>query len=168
MIRHLKNSQFDNKSKLGIIQITRCRCANRTAADEVEIYCFIYFPTPLYTKTRCQAGFCVFGGRVAVPCLFCAPERTLEKDRPRPQRRLPASSTGRGRRPCPLPGGFLCFYYSPLRHSTLTRPVPPPPHAGEARARPLASGRWWEDKRSHRFALRLTPYTFQTGAVLPA
>ena len=25
-----------------------------------EIHYFIYFPTPLYTKTRCQAGFCVF------------------------------------------------------------------------------------------------------------
>ena len=24
-----------------------------------EIHYFIYFPTPLYTKTRCQAGFCV-------------------------------------------------------------------------------------------------------------
>ena len=23
------------------------------------IHHFIYFPTPLYTKTRCQAGFCV-------------------------------------------------------------------------------------------------------------
>ena len=27
-----------------------------------EIHYFIYFPTPLYTKTRCQAGFCVCWG----------------------------------------------------------------------------------------------------------
>ena len=26
------------------------------------IHHFIYFPTPLYTKTRCQAGFCVCWG----------------------------------------------------------------------------------------------------------
>ena len=29
---------------------------------EFEIHYFIYFPTPLYTKTRCQAGFCVCRG----------------------------------------------------------------------------------------------------------
>ena len=26
---------------------------------DYAIHHFIYFPTPLYTKTRCQAGFCV-------------------------------------------------------------------------------------------------------------
>jgi len=44
-----------------------------------------------------------------VPCIFCAPETALENDRLLPQRRLPASSAGRGRRLCPLPGGFLCY-----------------------------------------------------------
>src|SRR5699024_9866785 len=39
---------------------------------------------------RCQAGFCVFGRRVAVPCIFCAPSVALENSRPRPQRHLPA------------------------------------------------------------------------------
>ena len=29
---------------------------------KIEIHHFIYFPTPLYTKTRCQAGFCVCWG----------------------------------------------------------------------------------------------------------
>ena len=67
MIRHFEILQFDNKSNLGIIQITRLRCVpTHSRAPLHEIYCFIYFPTPLYTKTRCQAGFCVspyFSGR---------------------------------------------------------------------------------------------------------
>ena len=61
MIRHFEILQFDNKSNLGIIQITELCCApTRRFSRLREIYCFIYFPTPLYTKTRCQAGFCVF------------------------------------------------------------------------------------------------------------
>ena len=62
MIRHFENLQFDNKSNLGIIQITELCCAQMRAGRQDEIYCFIYFPTPLYTKTRCQAGFCVIWG----------------------------------------------------------------------------------------------------------
>ena len=31
-----------------------------TLPSNDAIHHFIYFPTPLYTKTRCQAGFCVF------------------------------------------------------------------------------------------------------------
>ena len=35
---------------------------NAAAAFKIEIHHFIYFPTPLYTQTRCQAGFCVCWG----------------------------------------------------------------------------------------------------------
>ena len=158
MIRQFENLQFDNKSNLGIIQITGRRCTHSGPPVKLRFTALYTFP-PLYTQkpaarrvfvfsegglrcpvfsarqvwrlkiadrgpsaaslprpqdavggpARCQAGFCVFGRRVAVPCIFCAPSVALENSRPRPQRRLPASSAGRGRRPCPLPGGFLCF-----------------------------------------------------------
>ena len=52
---------FDKKRKTGIIHHARQRTAQKPAAD-IEIHHFIYFPTPLYTKTRCQAGFCVCWG----------------------------------------------------------------------------------------------------------
>ena len=109
MIRQFENLQFDNKSNLGIIQITGRRCTHSGPPVKLRFTALYTFP-PLYTqKPAARRVFVFFGGRVAVPCLFCAPERTLEKDRPRPQRRLPASSAGRGRRHCPLPGGFLCY-----------------------------------------------------------
>ena len=52
---------FDKKRKTGIIHHARQRNAQKPAND-IEIHHFIYFPTPLYTKTRCQAGFCVCWG----------------------------------------------------------------------------------------------------------
>ena len=53
---------FDKKIKRGIIHHAR-QCNTESACRfEFEIHHFIYFPTPLYTKTRCQAGFCVCWG----------------------------------------------------------------------------------------------------------
>ena len=52
---------FDKKRKTGIIHHARQRNTQKPAND-IEIHHFIYFPTPLYTKTRCQAGFCVCWG----------------------------------------------------------------------------------------------------------
>ena len=62
------------------------------------------------------------------PAFSARHKLALEKSRPRPQRRLPASSAGRGRRHCPLPGGFLCFIglwpsYGPLSLASLDRPL---------------------------------------------
>ena len=53
---------FDKKTKRGIIHHARQRSTESTCRFEFEIHHFIYFPTPLYTKTRCQAGFCVCWG----------------------------------------------------------------------------------------------------------
>ena len=139
MIRQFENLQFDNKSNLGIIQITGRRCTHSGPPVKLRFTALYTFP-PLYTQkpaarrvfvfsvdglrcpafasgvaapsqktdrgpsaaslprpqdavggpARCQAGFCVFGRRVAVPCIFCAPSVALENSRPRPQRRLPA------------------------------------------------------------------------------
>ena len=36
-----------------------CKTPETASLPEIAIHHFIYFPTPLYTKTRCQAGFCV-------------------------------------------------------------------------------------------------------------
>ena len=61
---------FDKKRKKRIIHIARhgkrqrlrkTRCFS-SACIWIAIPNFIYFPTPLYTKTRCQAGFCVCWG----------------------------------------------------------------------------------------------------------
>ena len=61
---------FDKKRKKRIIHIAghgkrqrlrKTRCFSR-ACIRIVIPTFIYFPTPLYTKTRCQAGFCVCWG----------------------------------------------------------------------------------------------------------
>ena len=139
MIRQFENLQFDNKSNLGIIQITGRRCTHSGPPVKLRFTALYTFP-PLYTQkpaarrvfvfsvdglrcpafasgvaapsqktdrgpsaaslprpqdavggpARCQAGFCVFGRRVAVPCIFCAPSVALENSRPRPQRHLPA------------------------------------------------------------------------------
>ena len=53
---------FDKKIKRGIIHHARQRRTESACRFEFEIHHFIYFPTPLYTKTRCQAGFCVCWG----------------------------------------------------------------------------------------------------------
>ncbi len=53
---------FDKKIKRGIIYHARQRSTESACRSEFEIHHFIYFPTPLYTKTRCQAGFCVCWG----------------------------------------------------------------------------------------------------------
>ena len=140
MIRQFENLQFDNKSNLGIIQITGRRCTHSGPPVKLRFTALYTFP-PLYTQkpaarrvfvfledglrcpafsarqvwrlkiadrgpsaaslprppdavggpARCQAGFCVFGRRVAVPCIFCAPSVALENSRPRPQCRLPES-----------------------------------------------------------------------------
>ena len=48
---------------MGIIHIAGEKRQEYCApATEYAIPNFIYFPTPLYTKTRCQAGFCVCWG----------------------------------------------------------------------------------------------------------
>ena len=52
---------FDKKIKRVIIHHARQRSTESVCRFEFEIHHFIYFPTPLYTKTRCQAGFCVCG-----------------------------------------------------------------------------------------------------------
>ena len=140
MIRQFENLQFDNKSNLGIIQITGRRCTHSGPPVKLRFTALYTFP-PLYTQkpaarrvfvfsvdglrcpvfsarqvwrlkiadrgpsaaslprpldavggpARCQAGFCVFGRRVAVPCFCFGRRRALAKDRPRPQRRLPES-----------------------------------------------------------------------------
>lgn len=53
---------FDKKTKRGIIHHARQRRTESACRFEFEIHHFIYFPTPLYTKARCQAGFCVCWG----------------------------------------------------------------------------------------------------------
>ena len=53
---------FDKKTKRGIIHHARQRSTESVCRFEFEIHHFIYFPTPLYTKARCQAGFCVCWG----------------------------------------------------------------------------------------------------------
>ena len=53
---------FDKKIKRGIIHHARQRRTESACRFEFEIHHFIYFPTPLYTQTRCQAGFCVCWG----------------------------------------------------------------------------------------------------------
>ena len=53
---------FDKKIKRDIIHHARQRSTESVCRFDIEIHHFIYFPTPLYTKTRCQAGFCVCWG----------------------------------------------------------------------------------------------------------
>ena len=72
------------------------------------------------------------------PAFSARHKLALEKSRPRPQRRLPASSAGCGRRHCPLPGGFLCFIglwpsYGPLSLASLDSS----PARGRAKTYPL-------------------------------
>lgn len=52
---------FDKKIKRGIIHHARQRRTESACRFEFEIHHFIYFPTPLYTKARCQAGFVFVG-----------------------------------------------------------------------------------------------------------
>ena len=77
---------FDKKTKRGIIHHARQRSTESTCHFEFEIHHFIYFPTPLYTKTRCQAGFCVCWG-------FFLFEKSSDRQCTRPIEQLLSAAT---------------------------------------------------------------------------